>query len=145
MGSEEVLAAIAQIAKYILPVVGVIVLIYLALFLKKLIETLKEVDRTLIIVEEQVRKLDEPLATVQGISTSVDEVHQKTREVVIRASQKANDNIAKAKDWVASRKEKETDPDNRKMMNEVSDTVKETVLSVCDSVRSRIHDKGSED
>ena len=145
MGTEEVLSAIAQIAKYILPVLGVIVLIYLALFLKKLIETLKEVDRTLIIVEQQVRKLDEPLATVQGISTSVDEVHQKTREVVISASQKANDNIAKAKDWVAARKEKDGDSNGRKTMEEVSDTVKETVLSVCDSVRQRIHDKRSQD
>ncbi len=145
MGTEEVLAAIAQIAMWILPVVGVVVLIYLALLFKKLIETLKEVDKTLVLVDDQVKKLDEPLATVQQISGSVDEIHNKARDVAKSASVAASDNITRAKDWFAERKNKEItyneDPNQRRTMDEVADTVRETVLSVCDNVRERINEK----
>ena len=44
---NEFLSAVAQFFGYILPVVGVIALVYLALLFKKLIETLKAVDKTL--------------------------------------------------------------------------------------------------
>ena len=56
---NEFLSAVAQFFGYILPVVGVIALVYLALLFKKLIETLKAVDKTLTIVDSQVQKLDQ--------------------------------------------------------------------------------------
>ena len=59
MSMNEFLSAVAQFFGYILPVVGVIALVYLALLFKKLIETLKAVDKTLTIVDSQVQKLDQ--------------------------------------------------------------------------------------
>ena len=83
MSMNEFLSAVAQFFGYILPVVGVIALVYLALLFKKLIETLKAVDKTLTIVDSQVQKLDQPLETVANVSKTVDDANTKVREMAV--------------------------------------------------------------
>lgn len=143
MSAEEFLSGFAKFASYLLPIVGVVVLIYLVILMKKLIETLKELDKTMVLVDDQVKKLDEPLATVQQLSASVDDMHNKTRDVLKNASHAAEENISKAKIWWDDRQAKAMveNPHERKALDEVADTVKETVLTVCDNVRERINEK----
>ncbi len=128
---EGVLNGVAQIFTCLLPVAGVIALIYLALLFKKLIESLKEIDRTLIIVEDQVRKLDDPLNTVQDLSHTVDDVHHSTREAVIHASASIKENMEKAKSTLNNKDFKEDIDDAKTWVkdktNEVVTIVKDTI------------------
>lgn len=102
---ETVLYGIKDIFLCLLPVAGVIALVYVALFLKKLIETLKEVDKTLVLLDDQVKKLDAPLATVEDLSHTVDEVHHATKDAAKSAAKSASENITNAKTWINEKKE----------------------------------------
>lgn len=102
---ETVLYGIKDIFLCLLPVAGVIALVYVALFLKKLIETLKEVDKTLVLLDDQVKKLDAPLATVEDLSHTVDEVHHATKDAAKSAAKSASENFTNAKTWINEKKE----------------------------------------
>jgi uncharacterized protein YoxC len=75
MSLDELMQALSQLASYLLPVCGVIVLIYIVLLLKTLIETLKDLSLTLLTAQDELKKLDAPLQTIEDISHSVDHVH----------------------------------------------------------------------
>ena len=68
MTMEQLLYMVSFIAKCLLPVLGVVLLVYIILFVKELIITLKEVTKTLSTVDEQVKKLDAPLKTAEDLS-----------------------------------------------------------------------------
>ncbi len=135
MNSDQILSGIAFIAKCILPVVGVVALVYLALLFRKLIETLKEVDRTLILAEDQVRKLDAPLATVEDLSHTVDDVHHKTREAVTNAADSVKKNAVVAKTWFEEKR-------NSSNLPEDPEALKEWVTEKKDSVFNMVSEKG---
>ena len=135
MNSDQILSGIAFIAKYILPVVGVVALVYLALLFRKLIETLKEVDRTLILAEDQVRKLDAPLATVEDLSHTVDDVHHKTREAVTNAADSVKKNAVVAKTWFEEKR-------NSSNLPEDPEALKEWVMEKKDNVFNMVSEKG---
>ena len=57
MSLDIFMRTLARAFSYVLPIVGVIALIYLILFLKQLIETLKQVSKTLDTANDQLKKL----------------------------------------------------------------------------------------
>ena len=54
MSLDIFMSTLARAFSYVLPIVGVIALIYLILFLKQLIETLKQVSKTLDTANDQL-------------------------------------------------------------------------------------------
>lgn len=145
MDMNSFLEALAQFFRYFLPVVGVIALIYLVLFLKKLIETLKEVDKTLAILDDQVKKLDAPLETVENLSKTIDDANTKVREAAINTSKTFSENKDKIKNWVNEKKEdgsmKENAENMKSWMTEKKDFIKEGVSAVSDSISESIKNK----
>lgn len=55
MTIDAMMETLARAFGYILPIVGVIALVYLILFLKQLIETLKQVSKTLDTANDQLK------------------------------------------------------------------------------------------
>lgn len=148
MSAQDFLAGASSFFGYLLPIAGVVVLVYLAILFKKAVETLKEVDRTLIIVEEQVRKLDAPLETVENVSKSVDDVNTKAREAASSASKSIAEGTAKVKSWLDEKKSDGSIDENvasiKKNVGDAAESVKETVSQAGDFVADRILEKKSD-
>ena len=104
MSLDIFMSTLARAFSYVLPIVGVIALIYLILFLKQLIETLKQVSKTLDTANDQLKKLDAPLKTAKNISTTVDEVNQTAKEAFMNVVGALSENVQNAKDWFQSKK-----------------------------------------
>ena len=104
MEIEILFSTVAKIATYMLPVLGVILLIYLIIFVKNLIDTLKDLSLTLLTAESEIRKLDGPLNTANELSKTVDEVHYATKNAVTKASQVVSENFDMVKEWVLDKK-----------------------------------------
>lgn len=128
MTMDQLLGAIAQLFRYLLPVAGVVALVYLAILFKKVIETLKEFDKTLGIVNEQVRKLDTPLETIENVSKSVDDVNTKAREVVVETAKSLDKGSKQVKEWLADKKADGTIKENVEKVKSVANDVKDTVV-----------------
>lgn len=82
MGSDQLIELLSRVSYYLLPVAGLVLLVYLIIFFKNLIETLKTVNQTLKTTEEQIRKLDKPLDTVQDLSETVDKIHDASKGMI---------------------------------------------------------------
>lgn len=82
MELENFFNSISFVCIKLLPLLGLILLIYLIIMVKNLIITLKTANKTLEEVNIQIRKLDVPLNTVSEISKSIDNVHELTKESV---------------------------------------------------------------
>lgn len=82
MELENFFQSISYISIKLLPLLGIILLIYLIIMVKNLITCLKSATKTLDEVNVQIRKLDVPLNTVTEISKSIDNVHELTKESV---------------------------------------------------------------
>ena len=104
MEIELLFSTVAKLASYILPVLGVILLIYLIIFVKNLIDTLKDLSLTLLTAESEIRKLDGPLNTANELSQTVDEVHHATKAAVTKASKAVSENFDVVKNWVMEKK-----------------------------------------
>ena len=113
MSLDIFMSTLARAFSYVLPIVGVLALIYLILFLRQLIETLKEVSKTLDTANDQLKKLDAPLKTAEDISHTVDEVHQSARSAIVSAAGVVGENIQTCKDWLQSKKSKKKTSDNK--------------------------------
>lgn len=105
MSIDALFQAIAQVATYLLPVLGVIALIYLIILIKTLIDTLKDVSLTLLTAESELRKLDGPLSTVESLSKTVDDVHGAARNMVSKTTATLNKDMDQAKSWMSKIKE----------------------------------------
>ena len=82
MQLENFFNSISFICIKVLPLVGIVLLIYLIIMVKNIITCLKSATKTLDEVNVQIRKLDVPLNTVTEISKSIDHVHDLTKESV---------------------------------------------------------------
>lgn len=104
MQIELLFSTVSKLAMYILPVLGVILLIYLIIFVKNLIDTLKDLSLTLLTAESEIKKLDGPLNTASELAKTVDEVHFATKTAVTKASKVVSDNFDLVKDYIVSKK-----------------------------------------
>ena len=82
MQLEDFFESISFICMNLLPLLGVILLVYLIIMVINVIACLKSATKTLDEVNIQIRKLDVPLNTVTEISKSIDHVHDLTKESV---------------------------------------------------------------
>lgn len=111
MGSDQLIELLSKLAYYLLPVAGLVLLVYLILFIKALVETMKTLNVTLKTTEEQIRKLDQPLETLDDVSATVDQIHKASKGVVAQA-------ITIVKDGVESMIQKKTEKSNVKEEND---------------------------
>lgn len=119
MEIEELFIALSKIANYVLPVLGVILLVYLIYFVRTLIDTLKDLSITLLTTEKEIQKLDGPLNTVNELCKTVDDVHATTKKVANKVSKAVVDNFETVKDWF-------TDPTKKEEPKEETHNIVET-------------------
>ncbi len=119
METQDFIELLRNVASDVLPILGVIVLIYVVLFFKKLIQTLKNVDATLqettkLVegVQAQVKKLDAPLETVNELSTTVDHIHEASKNAVQSTIAIVLNNLSGIKDSLFKSKNKESDDES---------------------------------
>lgn len=91
--------SISYISLKVLPLLGVVLLVYLIIMIKNVITCLKSATKTLDEANHQLRKLDVPLNTVAEISKSVDYVHDLTKESVKSVSTTIYQNLNTVKEW----------------------------------------------
>ncbi|MGN1343442.1 MAG: hypothetical protein ACI4U3_02605 [Traorella sp.] len=98
MGLEQFFEAISFVCIKLLPLLGVVLLIYLIIMIRDLISCLRSATKTIDEANLQLRKLDIPLHTVSEISKSVDQVHELTKESVKSLSLSIYEILNKCKD-----------------------------------------------
>ena len=99
MQLENFFESISYISLKVLPLLGVVLLVYLIIMIKNVITCLKSATKTLDEANIQIRKLDVPLNTVAEISKSVDYVHDLTKESVKSVSTTVYQNMNTVKEW----------------------------------------------
>lgn len=114
MQLEEFFEALSFICMNVLPLLGVILLVYLIIMVRNLIVCLKSAAKTLDEANNQLRKLDVPLNTVSEISKSVDYVHDLTKESLKSISLSLFQALSALKEWLMNfiHKEQEAQSDD---------------------------------
>lgn len=107
MGLDQLLELTSSVAYKILPIAGVIVLVYLIIFVKHLVILLKNANtavstmaQTLDTTNRQLEALDKPLQTLHELSDTVDSVHEASKNVVRSTLLIIFENFSTIKDWV---------------------------------------------
>ena len=107
MTTDPFIEFFSELCSKLLPIIGVIVLIYVILLLRKIIQffvsmqkTMITVDSTVSVVEEQIRKLDAPLNTVTEFSQTLDNLHEMSQNAVKSALLALISNLNVIRDWL---------------------------------------------
>lgn len=107
MTTDQFIEFFSELCSKLLPIVGVIVLIYIILLLRKIIQffvslqkTMVTVDSTVSVVEEQIRKLDAPLNTVTEFSETLDNLHEMSQNAVKSTLLALISNLNVIRDWL---------------------------------------------
>ncbi|MBW9211890.1 MULTISPECIES: hypothetical protein [Terrabacteria group] len=89
----------------LLPVLGVVVLVFICMVLKRLItllesinKTVNQLEPTMKLVDESLEKVQAPLDTTVKYSKSLDSIHDKVSSAVSKASKAVSDNLKKKKE-----------------------------------------------
>lgn len=106
---DELLNQLSALSVQLLPIIGVIVLIFLVLILNHVLKLLKQlsgtvikVDSTIQTVEDRLNDLRGPLHTINRISGSVDLVQDATEKAVKNFIITVASNFDVIKEWVTS-------------------------------------------
>ena len=107
MTTDQFIEFFSELCSKLLPIIGVIVLIYVILLRRKIIQffvsmqkTMITVDSTVSVVEEQIRKLDAPLNTVTEFSQTLDNLHEMSQNAVKSALLALISNLNVIRDWL---------------------------------------------
>lgn len=99
---QQFLELIRQIAYYLIPVVGLIILIYIARVLHRLTkvvgsanERMKQLENTIDLVDENLVSLTSTTKSIASVAHSVDSAHLKSKEKMSEFSSKVNETIQK--------------------------------------------------
>ena len=86
---DELLISLYEVSRLLLPVLGVLVLIALSILLFKIIgivnalpTTLTKVNDTIYTTNDSIKKLEVPLNTISGISSTVDMINKSATGIV---------------------------------------------------------------
>lgn len=116
MGLDQLFELTSSVANTALPILGVIVLIFLAIFIKHLINVMKSANeaivsakKTLDTTNRQLETLDKPLNTLNELSETVDCVHEASKNAVRSTLVTVIENFSSIKDWVLSVAKKDKD------------------------------------
>ena len=125
MGLDQLLELTSSVASKALPICGVVVLIFLAVFVKHLIVLLKNANdavvkmaKTLEPTNRQLETLDKPLNTLNELSETVDCVHEASKHAVRSTLVAVIENFSSIKDWVFAGMKKEDDRDEEDGVSE---------------------------
>ena len=106
MTIDEFLKFASDLAGTLLPILGVIVFIFLIVFIRHLIVLLKSsndaivsLKATLDTANKDLEALDKPLNTLNELSETVDTVHEASKHAVRSALVTLIDNFGAIKDW----------------------------------------------
>ena len=118
MGLNELLELTSAVAVKILPILGVIALIFLIIFLKRLAAVVVNADtvvsamkETLDTTNRQLETLDKPLNTLNEPSDTVDAVHEASKTAVKSAVVAIIENFSTIKDWALTKTQKHVNED----------------------------------
>lgn len=113
MELDQLLNLTSVVAGKVLPIVGVVALVFLIIFLRKLIvvmisanDSLTAMKTTLDTANRQLESLDKPLATINEISDTIDNVHEASRSAVKSLCVAIVENFGSIKDSIFSGKGK---------------------------------------
>lgn len=133
MEMEQFFTVLSEICLKILPVVGVILLIYLIVFVHRLLGFLvslnKAVDSansTIHEAEIQIRKLDGPLQTATEISESVTKVHRLSEHALTTLIQMMMENFSAIKEYLHSILNKEKNENRNDAEMDLEEIMKES-------------------
>ena len=122
MGLDQLLELTSSVASKALPICGVVVLIFLAVFVKHLIVLLKnandavvKMSKTLETTNRQLETLDN---TLNELSETVDCVHEASKHAVRSTLVAVIENFSSIKDWVFAGMKKEDDRDEEDGVSE---------------------------
>lgn len=104
---NEFIEAAQNLSVQLLPVVGVIVLIFLCVLLGKMIGfvktlegSVKDLGGTMKLVDKSIEKVQAPLDTAVKLSHTVDEVHDKSYAAVKQAGEYVSENMGLVKNYI---------------------------------------------
>ncbi len=107
---DQFIEASRVIAEQLLPIIGVIALIFLSIVLSKLAkllsavtDTVKNLKGTIGLVETSMEKAQAPLDTAVKLSHTVDEVHDKSYAAVKQAGSYVSENMGTIKDMISKK------------------------------------------
>ena len=115
MGLDQLFELVSSVASTALPILGVIVLIFLAIFIKHLINVMKSANdaivsakKTLDTTNRQLETLDKPLNTLNELSETIDCVHEASKNAVRSTLVTVIENFSSIKDWILSLSKKDS-------------------------------------
>ena len=116
MGLDQLLELMSRVAQASIPIIVVVALIFLIVFLYRLIKvakesmkTLEELTKTLTTANRQLNALDQPLHTLNELSETVDQVHEVSRNLVRSALVAIIENVSVIRDWIFAKVQKDTE------------------------------------
>lgn len=117
MTLDSFLILVSDTAWKLVPVVLVVLLIYVIILLRHAIELAKQTKQTMHTVQDDLKKLDKPLQTVNELSETIDLVHEASRNAVRSVLVTIIENASSIKDWILSKKR--TDEERSEQVQEV--------------------------
>ena len=117
MTLDSFLILLSDTAWKLVPVVLVVLLIYVIILLCHAIELAKQTKQTMHTVQDDLKKLDKPLQTVNELSETIDLVHEASRNAVRSVLVTIIENASSIKDWILSKKR--TDEERSEQVQEV--------------------------
>lgn len=117
MTLDSFLILLSDTAWKLVPVVLVVLLIYVIILLRHAIELSKQTKQTMHTVQDDLKKLDKPLQTVNELSETIDLVHEASRNAVRSVLVTIIENASSIKDWILSKKR--TDEERSEQVQEV--------------------------
>lgn len=117
MTLDSFLILLSDTAWKLVPVVLVVLLIYVIILLRHAIELAKQTKQTMHTVQDDLKKLDQPLQTVNEFSETIDLVHEASRNAVRSVLVTIIENASSIKDWILSKKR--TDEERSEQVQEV--------------------------
>lgn len=116
MGLDQLLELTSAVASKLLPILGAVLLVFLIIFFRRLIQLLVSAkqaadtaDETLKITNRQLNALDKPLNTLNELSETVDNVHEMSKNVVRSTLVAIIENFSSIKNWVLRTAKQEDD------------------------------------
>jgi uncharacterized protein YoxC len=107
---DALLQELNRVSILLLPILGVIVLIFIAVLLKRFLETIKrlnstveKLNHTIDTVDQVLVDIEKPVQTLVNIATTVDMVNSATVNLVKGAISGISANMSAIKSWFSNR------------------------------------------
>lgn len=110
---DALLETLSSVSLLLLPILGVAILIFALILMKRVFDVLKKVDTTMSQVDETLKKIDGPLNTIVAVSKTVDMVNSAAENAVKALAIGVAKNYSIIADWVKQNigKHKEKEPE----------------------------------